>query len=148
MEASADTRNSAERRHGDQPLRVLVLDDNPDTVDTLATLLETEGHVVQRSYSGKDALPAARLFRPDVIIVDLAVPGMSGFAVAQAIRHSFTDIRRPLLIAISGIWKDAPDQQIAHQVGFDHYLPKPCDPREVLRLLGEFRTSRLRPRSP
>ena len=119
-----------------------MLDDNPDTVNTLATLLETEGHVVQRSYSGNDALPATRLFRPDAILVDLAVPGMSGFAVAQAIRNTFTDIRRPLLIAISGVWKDAPDQRIAHQVGFDHYLAKPCDPGEVLRLLAAFRSSR------
>lgn len=144
MEAAPDTKGSTERRRGDQSLRVLVLDDNADTVNTLATLLETDGHVVQRSYSGKDALPATRVFRPDVIIVDLAVPGMSGFAVAQAIRNSFTDIRRPLLIAISGMWKDAPDQRIAQQVGFDHYLTKPCDPTEVLRLLAEFRTSRTR----
>lgn len=129
----------ADRRQTHASLRVLVLDDNPDMVDTLATLLETEGHVVQRTYSGKDALPAARLFRPDAIIVDLAVPGMSGYAVAQAIRHSFTDIRRPLLIAISGMWKDLPDQQIAHQVGFDHYLAKPCDPNEVLALLAQLR---------
>lgn len=134
-----------ERRQSSQALRVLVLDDNADVVNTLAMLLETEGHVVQRSYSGKDALPATRLFRPDVVIADLAVPGMSGFAVAQAIRLSFTDIRRPLLIAISGMWKDAPDQRIAQQVGFDHYMPKPCDPNEVLRLLTEFRDSRARP---
>ena len=147
MEAPHHTSGRRERRHPDQPLRVLVLDDNADTVNTLASLLEAEGHVVQRTYTGKDALPATRLFRPEVVIADLSVPGMSGFAVAQAIRHSFTDIRRPLLIAISGVWKDAPDQQIAHQVGFDHYLAKPCDPKEVLRLVGEFQKS-ARARSP
>jgi CheY-like chemotaxis protein len=146
MEAATDPRT--ERRQGGQPLRVLVLDDNHDTVDSLATLLQGEGHVVQGIYSGKEALPAARMFRPDAVIADLSVPGMSGFAVAQAIRNSFTDIRRPLLIAISGMWTDAPDQRIAHQVGFDHYLAKPCDPAEVLRLLAELRTSRAAPRSP
>ena len=78
----------------------------------------------------------------------VSVPGMSGFAVAQAIRQTFTDLRRPLLIAISGVWTDPPDQQIAHQVGFDHYLAKPCDLQEVLRLLREFRSSRLRSPAP
>ena len=147
MEAASDTLGGRERRQGGQALRVLVLDDSRDVVATLAEVLELEGHVVQRSYSGQDALPAARLFRPDAIIADLAIPGMSGYAVAQAIRHSFTEMRRPLLIAISGMWKDATDQQIARQVGFDHYLPKPCDPQEVLRLLADFRASRLRQRT-
>jgi CheY-like chemotaxis protein len=69
------------------------------------------------------------------MIVDIAIPGMSGYAVAQAVRSSFTDIRRPLMIALSGFWKDAPDRMVAHQVGFDHHLVKPYDPAQVLRLL-------------
>ena len=66
----------------------------------------------------------------------------TGYAVAQAIRHSFTDIRRPLLIAISGVWKDFSDLQVARQVGFDHHLAKPADPVELLRLLAPLHALR------
>ena len=126
---------SNERRRELRPLRILVADDDRDTVDMLAFILRDEGHVVHGVYSGKEVLPAVRLFRPDAMIVDIAIPGMSGYAVAQAVRNSFTDIRRPLMIALSGFWKDAPDRIIAHQVGFDHHLVKPYDPAQVLRLL-------------
>ena len=66
-------------------------------------------------------------------------PDLSGYAVAQAVRHSFTDMRRPLMIAISGMWRQAGDRLVAQQVGFDHYLLKPCDPREVVQLLNKLR---------
>jgi len=127
--------DSPERRDMQRPLRILVADDDRDTVDTLATLLEGEGHVVRRVYSGKEVLPAVRIMRPDAVILDVALPAMSGYAVAQAIRESFVDLRRPLLIAISGVWKDFPDRRVAEQVGFDHYLAKPADPAAVLSLL-------------
>jgi DNA-binding response OmpR family regulator len=84
-------------------------------------------------------LPAVRSFRPDAVILDISVPGVSGFAVAQAIRHSFTDIRRPLMIGISGVWKQPPDRQVARQVGFDHYLVKPCDPAILIYLLAALK---------
>lgn len=126
----------AERRRGPrQALRILVADDERDTVNMLAAILRDEGHVVYEAYTGKDVLPAVRLYRPDAVIMDIAIPGLSGYAVAQAIRHSFTDVRRPLLIAISGVWNEAPDRLVGEQVGFDHHLMKPCDPAELLRLL-------------
>jgi CheY-like chemotaxis protein len=105
----------------------------------LMFILKDEGHVVHGVYTGKDVLPAARLFRPDAVIVDISIPGMSGYAVAQAIRASFTDIRRPLLIAITGNWMEAPDRMVAQQVGFDHHLGKPYDSAHVLRLLEPLR---------
>ena len=126
---------SPERRRPARALRVIVADDDRDTVDTLARLLEDEGHVVHRVYSGKEVLPAVRIVRPDAVILDVALPNMSGYAVAQAIRETFTDMRRPLLIAISGVWKDFPDRRVAAQVGFDHYFAKPADPAAVLSLL-------------
>ena len=126
---------AAERRPRAGPLRVLVADDDRDTVETLAALLRDEGHVVHTAFSGGDVLPAVRLVRPDVIILDVVLTKMSGYAVAEAIRHSFTDVRRPLLIAISGVWKEFADQRVAAQVGFDHYLVKPADIDELLALL-------------
>jgi DNA-binding response OmpR family regulator len=110
-----------ERRRIDRPLRIIVADDDHDTVDMLAIVLRHEGHVVHVVYTGTDVLPAVRMFRPDAIILDIAVPGMSGYAVAQAIRHSFTDVRRPLLIAISGWWKEQADRMVAQQVGFTRW---------------------------
>jgi CheY-like chemotaxis protein len=124
-----------ERRKPATGLRIVVADDDRDTVDTLKAILESEGHVVVGAYSGKEVLPAVRVFRPDVIIMDIAIPGLSGYAAAQVIRFTFQDMRRPLMIAISGMWKEAADQRLAEQVGFDHHLQKPCDPAELLRLL-------------
>ena len=127
-----------ERRDTNRALRVLVADDDADTVQTLTALLELEGHVVRAVLSGAEVLPAVPSFRPDAIILDISIPGLSGYAVAQAVRHSFTDMRRPLMIAISGMWKQAGDRLVAQQVGFDHYLVKPCDPREVVELLNKL----------
>ena len=124
-----------ERRHQQRPLRVLVADDDRETVETLDALLQAQGHIVHSVYNGKDVLPAARLFRPDAIVLDVAMPEMSGYAVAQAIRQSFTDMRRPLLIAMSGVWKQFADRQVAQQVGFDHYLVKPANPALLLAIL-------------
>jgi two-component system, OmpR family, response regulator len=124
-----------ERRQMTRPLRVLIADDDRDIVDIMARLLRAEGHSVQSAYTGKDVLPAVRIFRPDAIILDISIPQMSGYAVAQAIRQLFTDVRRPLLIGISGVWKDFADRRIAEQVGFDHYLEKPAEPAKLLAIL-------------
>ena len=135
----------SDRRHYGERLRILVVDDDSDTVNTLAFILRDEGYVVHAAYTGSDALPAVRQFRPDVIIHDISVPGMSGYAVAQAIRYSFTDVRRPYMIAISGVWKEFPDRKVAEQTGFDAYLTKPCDTAALLRLVEEFSRSRASP---
>ena len=132
----------AERRIAAQPLRVVVADDERDTVDTLTALLQDAGHTVYSVYTGKQVLPTVRVVRPDAIIIDVAICGMSGYAVAQEIRHSFTDLRRPLMIGISGIWNHSSDKLIAQQVGFDHYLDKPCHPDEVLKLLEPLQQRR------
>jgi CheY-like chemotaxis protein len=120
-------------------LRIIVADDDKDAVQLLAFILRDEGDIVHGVYSGKDVLPAVSLFRPDAIIMDIAIPQMSGYAVAHAVRNSFTELRRPLMIAISGFWKEHPDVLVARQVGFDHHLVKPCDPARVLQLLEPLR---------
>jgi DNA-binding response OmpR family regulator len=135
MQPNPQRQSGEERRDINRALRVLVADDDADTVQTLAALLELEGHAVRAVHTGDDVLLAIPTFRPDAIILDISIPGLSGYAVAQAVRHSFTDMRRPLMIAISGMWKQAGDRLVAQQVGFDHYLVKPCDPREVIQLL-------------
>jgi two-component system CheB/CheR fusion protein len=128
-----------ERRSNSGALRVMVADDEHDTVDGLALILKSEGHVVHTAYTGQEVLSAISGFRPDVVILDIGLPGVSGYAIAQAIRNSFTDIRRPLMIAITGLWMETPDRIVAQQVGFDHFLLKPCKPDEVTQLLARAR---------
>jgi DNA-binding response OmpR family regulator len=117
-------------------LRIVVADDDRDTVDMLGIILRDEGHVVHGVYNGKEVLPMVRAVNPDAVILDISVPGLSGYAIAQEIRFSFTDARCPLLIAISGKWTENPDRRVARQVGFDAHLLKPCDAAELIGLLG------------
>lgn len=142
MEVPPEKQDTPDRRRYGEQLRILVVDDDPDTVNTLAFILRDEGYIVQPVYSGDEALSRVRLFRPDVIIHDIAVPGMSGYAVAQSIRYSFPDVRRPLMIAMSGVWTQLPDRKVAEQMGFDEYLTKPCDTAVLLRLVDSFKRSR------
>jgi CheY-like chemotaxis protein len=81
------------------------------------------------------------MLRPDAVILDISVPGMSGFAAAQELRYTFTEARRPLLIAISGVWVEPSDRRVAQQVGFDHYLAKPCATEDLLKLLETLKRS-------
>lgn len=116
-------------------LRIIVADDDRDTVWTLGTILRDEGHFVQGVHRGEELLRAARFLRPDVAVIDLAMPGMSGYAVAQELRNMFYPAPAPLLIAISGTWLHGSDRLLAQHLGFDHHLAKPCDPRELLSIL-------------
>lgn len=122
-------------RRAVRPLRIVVADDDRDTVDMLSIILRDEGHVVHGVYTGKEILPAVRTLNPDAVIVDIVVPGLSGYAVAQEIRYSFTAARCPFLVAISGMWIEHGDRRVAQQVGFDAHLQKPCDPAALLALL-------------
>ena len=122
------------KRHS---LRVLIADDDRDTASMLAAILRDEGHETHVVLRGDEVLELDRLTRPDAVILDVNMPGMSGFALAREIR-SRRGIAAPLLIAISGQWTRKEDQQLGQGVGFDHYLLKPCPPAEVVRLLAAF----------
>lgn len=116
------------------PLRILVADDDRDTAMTLAVILRDEGHEVQTVLRGDEALQLCRLFRPDVVIADVNLPGESGYAIARELRERHAELA-PLLIAISGKWTKASDRLLGHAIGFDHYLLKPCNMDELLPLL-------------
>ena len=118
-------------------LRVLIADDDRDTASMLAAILRDEGHETHVVLRGDEVLEIDRLMRPDAVILDVNMPGMSGFSLAREIR-SRRGVAAPLLIAISGKWTRKEDQQLGHGVGFDHYLLKPCEPAEVVQLLDAF----------
>jgi CheY-like chemotaxis protein len=107
--------------------RILVVDDNVDSAESMATLLRLEGHDVRTLYAGERVAAAARDFRPDVILLDIGLPGMTGYDVARSVR---TDpdaggaaIR---LIALSGYGRPE-DRERARAAGFDEHLVKPVD---------------------
>jgi CheY-like chemotaxis protein len=121
-------------------LRVVVADDDPDTVLSLRLLLEDEGHTVRGVESGTEALSAVRDFGADVVLLDIGMPGMTGFAVAHTLRERYGSAK-PLLIAITGRNAQS-DRWLARSMGFDHYVAKPYDPSAVLALLGSRPASR------
>jgi CheY-like chemotaxis protein len=112
---------------------VLIADDNRDSAETLAMLLRVDGHEVAIAHDGSAALATFGGFAPDVVLLDIGMPGANGYEVAQRIRHS-----RPgahiKLIAITG-WGQESDKERAFAAGFDHHLTKPVDPRQLNALL-------------
>jgi DNA-binding response OmpR family regulator len=119
-------------------LRILIADDERDTVLTLMMLLREEGHEVRGVYTGRQVLDAIRDFDPDVLVLDIAMPDLSGWEVARTIRHR--DGQRRMLIGISGEYKNSVDKLLSTVVGFDHYLLKPCSPNAIIALLEPLRT--------
>jgi CheY-like chemotaxis protein len=130
----ASAPGSANRASPWRPLAIVVADDEADTVNTLKAILEDEGHRVRAVYDSSDVMGAVRNFQPDVILLDIAMPGISGYDVAKQIRTWFVSYR-PLLIAISGVYIKGTDALLSQAVGFDHHLTKPCNIDELLLLL-------------
>lgn len=113
--------------------RTLIIDDNADAAATLGMLLELSNNEVLIAHSGEAGLELARERRPDVILVDIGLPGMDGHEVAKAIRREPWG-RTTLLIALTG-WGQAADKQRAIAAGFDHHLTKPADPDALQELI-------------
>jgi DNA-binding response OmpR family regulator len=114
-----------------RPLRVLVGDDERDIANTLMKVLYHEGYDVRVAYDGTEVLQAAREFHPDVVILDIGMPQLSGYDVARALRARYSGV---VLIAFTG-WKQSTDKILARMAGFDHHFGKPCDPDVILKLL-------------
>ncbi len=114
--------------------RVLIADDNRDGAEIMAMLLTHSGYDVQLAHTGPDAVDVAAQQRPDVAILDIGMPGMSGYDVARRIRS------QPwgggmMLIAVTG-WGQEDDKRKAKEAGFDHHLTKPIDPGALERLMS------------
>ena len=127
-------------------VRVLLADDNVDAADTMSAMLQMSGHEVKTVYSGFEALRAAVQFSPDVMLLDIGMPGMSGYQVAQQLR---ADARfdQTLLVALTG-WGSENDRMLALQAGFDHHLTKPVDHLALEPLLRRAAHSRAAPETP
>jgi PAS domain S-box-containing protein len=114
--------------------RILIADDNQDAADSLSMLLELAGHEVRVAHFGRAALSLAQVFRPDVGLLDIGLPDLSGHEVAQSLRREpwAAGIR---LFAVTG-WGSENDRQRALEAGFDHHLTKPIDPQELEELIA------------
>ncbi|MDB5947678.1 MAG: sensory box protein [Ramlibacter sp.] len=115
-------------------LRVLVVDDNVDAADTLAALLEMGGHATRVANDGYQAIEMAQAFRPQVVFLDIGLPGMNGYEVARRLRDT-PGMERGILVALTG-WGTREDRDRSTEAGFDHHLTKPADMTAVETLLS------------
>jgi CheY-like chemotaxis protein len=111
-----------------------VVDDNVDSANILATLLRRSGHDVRTAYTGPTALEAAAADPPDVVLLDIGLPGLSGYEVAERLRQDpkLNGIR---LVAMTG-YGDEAHRRLAREAGFDRHLVKPVDFRKVREIVS------------
>jgi DNA-binding response OmpR family regulator len=115
---------------------ILVVDDNRESADSLALILRAEGYVVHTAYDGRLALEMIAALTPDAVVLDIGMPGLSGYDVMREVRRRHR--KRPLMIALTA-WSNVSDKILAKQVGFDHHIGKPADPADLIKLLrGHF----------
>jgi CheY-like chemotaxis protein len=118
--------------------RLLIVDDNVDAADSLATLLGLSGHQVRTAYGGPAALEAVESYQPEVVLLDIGLPGLDGYEVARQLRR-MPNGSAVTLVALTGYGQED-DRRKTHNAGFDHHLVKPVDPDELVRLLARART--------
>ena len=117
-------------------LRVLVVDNVPDAADSLALLLKLWDHDAAVFYDGAEAVAAAGAYRPHVVLLDVAMPGMDGFQVAGRLR-AMPELGQVVLVGVTG-YGDAARRNRARAGGFDHYFVKPMDPYQLQELLARI----------
>jgi CheY-like chemotaxis protein len=116
--------------------RVLVADDDKDAVLSLTMLLREEGYAVRGVHRGSEVLQAVFNFAPDVVLLDIGMPQMSGYDVARTLRERYGSAR-PALIAVTGR-SGKTDRQQALAAGFEHHVAKPYEPHALLALLARL----------
>jgi CheY-like chemotaxis protein len=120
---------------GMRPLRILVVDDNRDTARTEELLLKALGHEVEVAHDGRSAIAQAHSFRPHAVLLDIGLPEMNGYEVAQTLRsQGLTDV---VLVAITGYGR-SDDRQRSQAAGFDEHLVKPVDRETLIRTLHDI----------
>jgi CheY-like chemotaxis protein len=118
--------------------RVLLVDDIDDVRNTLAKVLEMWGHVVEKVATGAECLEAFRAFQPEIVLLDIGLPGMSGYEVARQLRD-LPDSENVKLIAMTG-YDELSDKQAALNAGFDMHFTKPLDLPRLEATLAMYQT--------
>lgn len=124
----------SKRRKPGQSLRVLIADDDRDAILTLSTVLQDEGHQVLEVYRGDAVLQLVRRYQPDAVLLDIGMPGMTGFEIARQLRDELRQAC-PMLVAVTA-WTQPIARQMGKTSGFNHYLVKPYSIDDLLELLA------------
>ena len=130
---------SSQLRRPERALRIIVADDDRDTALTLSAILRQEGYEVSEVYRGDAVLERVHEYRPDVVLLDIGMPGMTGFEIAQKLRHQLGQAC-PLLIAITA-WNERSAKVLGKLVGFSYYLTKPYSTDDLLEVLAQLTVS-------
>ncbi len=117
-----------------RPLRMLVVDDNVDSVLSFSMLLKASGHDVRTAHDGPTAVQAALEYRPDVVLLDIGLPGLNGYEVAKRIRQDPV-LKNVVLVALTGYGQEE-DRQASLQAGFNHHLVKPARLEQLQQILA------------
>jgi two-component system, OmpR family, response regulator len=117
-------------------LSVLIVEDNDDAASSTAELLEMRGHTVRIARSGLEGLSEAESDPPDVVLLDIGLPGLNGWEVCRQLKQSSG--KRPVVVAVTGYDSDE-DCERSKEVGIDLHLTKPVEPKALASLLDRFR---------
>lgn len=112
-----------------QAKQILLVDDQADAIDALAMLLELDGHEVRTAYSGKGALAIVETFRPDLALIDVSMPDMSGMDLARLFRQN-SALAKTRLVALTGFTDEA-NRQKTRTAGFDAHVAKPLSAEQL-----------------
>lgn len=140
MSAASNEDKPAAATEEGAPLRILIVDDNVPSAQTTGWMMELIGHETTLAHDGPGALTRAKDFRPDVIFLDIGLPGMNGYDVCRALREdaAFKDL---IVIAQTG-WGQDRDREEAFEAGFDHHLVKPISLEQYSELLAHIKPAR------
>jgi PAS domain S-box-containing protein len=116
------------------PLRMLIVDDNRDGADSLSEMLKMMGHDTRTAYDGQEGVDEAGDFRPDVVLLDIGLPGLNGYEACRLIREQ-PGGKSVVLIAVTG-WGQDEDRRRSHEAGFDHHMVKPVDPQALMSMIA------------
>jgi PAS domain S-box-containing protein len=143
MQNRAEPASQSDIAKPQQQLRILLIDDNTDMLQTLSTLLNMEGHEVETAEDGESGLEAIRAQSPDLVLCDIGLPGaLDGYAVARAVRAD-AQLAQVYMVALSGYGQER-DRQRAKASGFDNHLLKPLNFGELAKLLADVKPQHLR----
>lgn len=128
------------QHHSDEAvaMRVLVVDDNVDSAKTMGWMMEMFGNEVHLAYTGPDALREAQEFKPQLVLMDIGLPGINGYEVCQTMRR-MPELEDAVIVAQTG-WGEREHKEMSKEAGFDHYLVKPVDMNALKKLVDTIRS--------
>ena len=137
--AMADVQRPSLTQPPAHKFKILVVDDNHDSALSMAMMLSIMGHDTRTAHDGESAVATAESFLPDVVLLDIGLPKLNGYEVAQRIREKAWGASM-YLIAVTG-WGQDEDRQRSSEVGLNQHMVKPVEPAALEKLLAELKTS-------